>query len=204
MCRAGILWRGTAMAGAAPRGRSVWPTSGTPAAPYAWDRGQEATAIRAHAGDVPAHDAVWVVDVTFLPTRAGWLHLAALLDLHKRQIVSWAMGERADQTLVSAALRMALDSRRPASGAIYHSAPQRRLSGRAQGSRPAAEHEPQGDAVRQCGDGKLFSSLKQELTHHVRFADLDEARCKLFDYIKVFYSSLGYRTPVEQERQASA
>lgn len=58
--------------------------------------------------------------------------------------------------------------------------------------------------------GSFFSSLKQELTHHVRFADLDEAKYKLFDYIEVFYnrqwlhSSLGYRTPVEQERLASA
>lgn len=56
----------------------------------------------------------------------------------------------------------------------------------------------------------FFSSLKQELTHHERFADLDEARHKLFEYIEIFYnrqrlhSSLGYRTPVEQDRLASA
>lgn len=56
-----------------------------------------------------------------------------------------------------------------------------------QSSRPAAEHEPQGDAYDNCRC--FFSSLKQELTHHERsFADLDEARGKLFDYIEVFYN----------------
>ena len=47
----------------------------------------------------------------------------------------------------------------------------------------------------------FFSSLKQELTHHERFSDREEARSKEFDYIEVFYnrqrlhSSLGYRSP---------
>lgn len=163
----------------------------------------------------PKPDAVWVADITFVPTRAGWLHLAAVLDMHTRQIVGWAMGARADQTLASAALRMALERRRPASGAIHHSdqgsqytsgAYQAEL--KAAGLLPSMSRKgmPYDNAVMES----FFSSLKQELTHHERFADLDEARGKLFDYIEVFYnrqrlhSSLGYRTPVEQERLASA
>jgi putative transposase len=66
-------------------------------------------------------DAVWVADITFILTRAGWLDLAAVPDVHTRQIVSWAMGERADQRLASAALQMALERRTPAPGAIHHS-----------------------------------------------------------------------------------
>ncbi|WP_164914641.1 DDE-type integrase/transposase/recombinase, partial [Xanthomonas translucens] len=62
-----------------------------------------------------------VADITFIPTRMGWLYLAAVLDMHSRQIVGWAMGERADQSLASAALAMALHRRRPAQGAIHHS-----------------------------------------------------------------------------------
>lgn len=160
-------------------------------------------------------DAVWVADITFVPTRAGWLYLAAVLDLHTRQIVGWAMGERADQALASTALQMAIERRQPTAGAIHHSdqgsqytsgAYQAQL--RAAGLQPSMSRKgtPYDNAVMES----FFSSLKQELTHHERFADLDEARHKLFDYIEVFYnrqrlhSSLGYRTPVEQDHLASA
>jgi len=52
---------------------------------------------------------VWVGDVTFVATRAGWLYLAVLLDLHSRRVVGWSMSERND-----IALRMAITARRPA------------------------------------------------------------------------------------------
>ncbi|WP_413786043.1 IS3 family transposase (plasmid) [Agrobacterium sp. rho-13.3] len=163
----------------------------------------------------PKPDAVWVADITFVPTRAGWLHLAAVLDMHTRQIVGWAMGERPDQKLASAALRMALDRRGPASGAIHHSDQgSQYTSGAYQAELKAAGLQPSMSRKGMPYDNAVmesfFSSLKQELTHHERFADLDEARGKLFDYIEIFYnrqrlhSSLGYRTPVEQERLASA
>ena len=51
----------------------------------------------------------------------------------------------------------------------------------------------------------FFSSLKNELTHHERFADVDEARSKLFDYIEIFYNrqrkhqALSYRSPEQFE-----
>ncbi len=163
----------------------------------------------------PTPDAVWVADITFVPTRTGWLYLAAVLDLHTRQIVGWAMGERADQKLVSAALRMALERRRSASGAIHHSDQgSQYTSGAYQAELKAAGLQPSMSRKGMPYDNAVmesfFSSLKQELTHHERFADLDEARGKLFDYIEVFYnrqrlhSSLGYRTPVEQDLLASA
>ncbi|MBB2802815.1 hypothetical protein XarbCFBP7604_09170 [Xanthomonas arboricola] len=52
----------------------------------------------------------------------------------------------------------------------------------------------------------FFNSLKQELTHHERFASLDEARGKVFEYIEVFYnrqrlhSALGYRCRPSSKR----
>ncbi|SFN72921.1 putative transposase, partial [Dokdonella immobilis] len=54
----------------------------------------------------------------------------------------------------------------------------------------------------------FFSSLKQELTHHERFVDRDQARSKVFDYIEVFYnrqrlhSALGYQSPEQFEKMA--
>lgn len=160
-----------------------------------------------------APDEVWVADITFVPTRAGWLYLAAVLDLHTRQIVGWAMGTRADQALASAALEMALSRRRPRPGAIHHSdqgtqytsgAYQAQLKAVGLLSSMSRKGMPYDNAVMES----FFSSLKQELTHHQRFANPDEARQKVFDYIEVFYnrqrlhSSLGYRTPLEQDQLA--
>lgn len=159
----------------------------------------------------PGPDRVWVADITFVPTRMGWLYLAAVLDMHSRQIAGWAMGERADQALASAALAMALQRRRPAQGAIHHSdqgtqytsgAYQRQLQEAGLVASMSRKGMPYDNAVMES----FFSSLKQELTHHERFASLDQARGKVFEYIEVFYnrqrlhSALGYRSPAEFEK----
>ena len=62
---------------------------------------------------------VWVCDITYIRTRSGWLYLAAVLDLHSRRIVGWAMAMPA--ALVCAALQMAIIQRNPARGLIVHS-----------------------------------------------------------------------------------
>jgi len=68
-----------------------------------------------------ALDRVWVSDITSVPTRAGWLYLAMVLDLASRRIVGWAMSDTMDGALPLAALRIALAARRPAAGLILHS-----------------------------------------------------------------------------------
>lgn len=162
----------------------------------------------------PGPDRVWVADITFVPTRGGWLYLAAVLDMYSRQVAGWAMGERADQALASAALRMALQRRQPGTGAIHHSdqgsqytsgAYRRQLQEAGLIASMSRKSMPYDNAVMES----FFSSLKQELTHHERFTSLDEARRKLFDYIEVFYnrqrmhSSLGYRSPAEFEKMTA-
>jgi len=153
-----------------------------------------------------APDRVWVADITFVPTRQGWLYLAAVLDLHTRRIVGWAMGDRADQTLASSALAMALTRRKPAAGLIHHSdqgvqytckAYQKELQDAGIVVSMSRKGMPYDNAVMES----FFASLKQELTHHEQFKDRDEARSKVFDYIEVFYnrerlhSALGNRSP---------
>lgn len=59
-------------------------------------------------------------EVTFIPTRCGWLHLVALIDLYSRRIAGWSMSERNDQQLVKDALLMAVAARRPSTGLIHH------------------------------------------------------------------------------------
>ena len=63
----------------------------------------------------------WVCDITYIRTRSGWLYLAAVLDLHSRKIVGWAMSPAMPAGLVCAALQMAIVQRNPAPGLIVHS-----------------------------------------------------------------------------------
>src|SRR5207245_10116106 len=58
---------------------------------------------------VAQRNQVWVGDITAIPTRAGWLYLAVVLDLSSRRVVGWTMQPRADRTLATDALTMALD-----------------------------------------------------------------------------------------------
>lgn len=156
-------------------------------------------------------DQVWVADITYVPTRQGWLYLATVLDVHSRRIVGWAMSHRPDQALASDALAMALTHRNPSRGTIHHSdqgtqytskAYQHQLHSAGLIASMSRKGMPYDNAVMES----FFSSLKLELTHHESFADLEVAKAKIFHYIEVFYnrqrlhSSLGYHSPDTFER----
>ena len=66
-------------------------------------------------------DRVYVGDITYIRTWEGWLYLATVIDLASRRVVGWAMADHMRAELVGDALRMAIDNRRPAPGAIFHS-----------------------------------------------------------------------------------
>lgn len=63
----------------------------------------------------------WVSDITYVPTREGWLYLAVILDLASRLVVGWSMGETLESKLAVDAFRMALQRRRPVGGLLHHS-----------------------------------------------------------------------------------
>ena len=62
----------------------------------------------------------WTGDITYIPTRQGWLYLAVILDVFSRRVIGWAMSTRCDELLVETALRMALVPSRPAPGLLHH------------------------------------------------------------------------------------
>ena len=66
-------------------------------------------------------DAVWLADISYLPTDEGWLYLAAIEDLATREIVGWSMADHLRAGLCVDALVMALQRRRPEAGLIHHS-----------------------------------------------------------------------------------
>jgi transposase InsO family protein len=156
-------------------------------------------------------DRAWAADITYIPTRAGWLYLAAVEDLHSRRIVGWSMSDRIDSRLVVDALEMAITRRLPAAGLVAHSD---------RGSQYVSEHYQRlltrhgitcsMSRLADCWDNapmeSFFASLKTELVHGEDYRTREEARASLFEYIEVFYnrvrrhSALGYRSPIEYER----
>jgi len=73
------------------------------------------------AFDIEAPGKVWGTDITYIPTREGWLYLAGVKDFGSKEIVGYDMGARMTKELVMAALRKALRNRRPSTGCIHHS-----------------------------------------------------------------------------------
>jgi putative transposase len=162
---------------------------------------------------VESADRVWVGDMTFVRTGAGFLYLAVLLDLYSRRVVGWSMSHKPDAPLILGALAMALESRRPLPGLIHHtdrgslySATAYRALMLENGLRPSMGAK--GCAYDNAVAESFFSNLKNELVHHCDFVTREQARAAIFDYTELFYNrkrlhqTLGYRTPEEVERAA--
>lgn len=153
---------------------------------------------------------VWVGDVTYIATRAGWIYLAVLLDLYSRKVIGWAMSERNNKELVIDALNMALERRRPQSHVLHHSdrgsiygsdAYQSKLV--ASGLVPSMSRH--GDCYDNAVAESFFSTLKNELVYDQRFESRNHARTEVFKFIEIYYNrqrlhqSLGYVTPDAME-----
>jgi len=164
--------------------------------------------------EVPEPDRVWAGDVTYLPTREGWLYLAVLLDLYSRKVVGWAMSDHNDEELTLAALQMALDQRQPAPGLLHHSD-----RGTTYASGTYQDVLEQNDIIcsmsrkADCWDNAVvesfFSTLDIECGNQQRFESHAAARREVAEYILGFYnptrlhSYLGYMSPMEFERAAA-
>jgi putative transposase len=153
-------------------------------------------------------DAVWLADISYLPTDEGWLYLAVIEDLATREVVGWSMADHLRAELCTDALVMALQRRRPEEGLIHHSdrgvqyaaEPYRKVLKR-HGIKQSMSRK--GNCLDNAPMESFFASLKKEHVHHVRFRGRAEARAAVFEYVEVFYnrqrlhSALGYRTPAE-------
>ena len=71
--------------------------------------------------EVTEPNRVWVTDLTYIWTREGSIHLVAVLDLHSRRIVGWALGSKPTADLTKQALIQAIWRRRPKPGLVIHS-----------------------------------------------------------------------------------
>lgn len=156
-------------------------------------------------------DRLWVADITYIPTWAGFLYLAVVLDVFSRRIVGWSMANHLRQELVIDALDMALGQRRPKE-VVHHSDQGRQYTSLAFGKRcKMAGVKPSMGSVGDCYDNAMcesfFASLECELLDRRRFKNHAEARLAVFKYIEGWYnphrrhSSLGNISPMAYEKR---
>ncbi len=165
--------------------------------------------------DVAKPNAVWVGDITYLWTQAGWLYLAALLDLYSRKVVGWSLSSHVDAELVEGALEMAMGRRHREAGLIHHTDRGSQYAAhayRAMLRRHAivCSMSGKGDCLDNAVAERFFGSLKRERTSHRYYETRQEARDDVVDYIEMFYNStrlhsyLGYMSPNDYEKMPRA
>jgi len=159
----------------------------------------------------PAPDRLWVADITYVPTWAGFLYLAVVVDAFSRRVVGWSMANHLRTELVLEALNMALSQRRPGE-VIHHSDQGCQYTSFAFGRRcREMSVRPSTGSVGDCYDNALcesfFATLECELIDRRSFRTQAEARMALFEFIESWYnphrrhSGIDYHSPVDYERR---
>ena len=162
--------------------------------------------------EVSRPNTAWVSDITYIPTDEGWLYLAGHKDLFNGEVVGYAMGERLTKNLVSESLFRAVAAKRPAKGLIHHSD---------RGSQYCcyeyrelleqfgmnASMSRKGNCFDNAPMESFWGTLKQELVHHRRYRNRQEAIQDITEYIEIFYNRqrrqarLGFLSPVAYEQK---
>lgn len=160
-------------------------------------------------------DRAWVGDITYLPTREGWLYLAVIIDLFSRRVVGWAMSTRATNELVLNAFQLAVGRRQVQPGLLlFHSDRGVQYAARdyqrvLKKSRILCSMSRRGNCWDNAVAESFFASLETELLDEMRDASRQDVGQAVFEYIECYYnqqrlhSTLGYRTPVEFEIETS-
>jgi len=153
----------------------------------------------------------WVSDITYIRTKEGWLYLAVIIDLFSRKVVGWSMRSDIKTGLLLDALRMAIRARKPLAGLIHHSDRGVQYASflfqeALQQARMLCSMSRKGNCWDNAVAESFFSTLKRELIYpHGIFANLEEARNRIFSYIETWYnrqrrhSALQYLSPSEYE-----
>jgi putative transposase len=161
-----------------------------------------------------APNQLWVADITYVPTWAGFLFVAIVLDVYSRRVVGWAMATHLRTELVLDALNMAVYRRNP-TNVIHHSDQGSQYTSIAFGKRcEEANVRPSMGSVGDCYDNAMCESfnaiLECELLVKHRFKTPREASLAVFDFIEGFYNprrrhtSIGSISPIEFERRTHA
>jgi putative transposase len=156
-------------------------------------------------------DQLWVADITYIRLQTEFVYLAVVIDAFSRRVIGWALDRTMEDDLTLAALRMALEMRKPSPGLVHHSD---------RGSQYASGHytdllKTQGCQIsmsrkaspwENAGCESWMKTLKAEEVYRQEYRNLGEAQALIAQFIEEVYnqkrlhSSLGYRPPVEFEQ----
>ena len=152
----------------------------------------------------------WVTDITYIPTKSGWVYLCVFLDLYSRMIVGWSVDKNMKTEMVLKALKSACAKRNPGNNLIIHSD-----QGSQFGSNDFKQYLKNNNFIQSmsrrgnCWDNacveSFFRLIKVEELNDYSFKNIDDVKYKIFSYIEYFYnrqrihSSLGYMSPVNYE-----
>lgn len=155
-------------------------------------------------------DRTWVADITYIPTGAGFLYLAVVIDLWSLKVVGWSMRSDLTAPLVTDALDMAIQQRNPDRSEPLHSDRGSPHTSTAFGARchqagiiPSMGRK--GNAYDNAVAESFFATLETELLHRTRFRNRIRARIGVFEFPKGFYkthrrhSAIGYHSPNDYE-----
>jgi putative transposase len=161
--------------------------------------------------DPPAPNLLWTSDITYIPTDEGWLYLAAVLDLHSRQVVGWSLQSHMQTSLVKDALLMACFRRHPPPGLIFHSDRGSQYCSAdfqttLQAWRMRSSMSRKGNCWDNAPTESLWGRLKTACVHGRRFATRDQARQSVMDWLAFYnhsrlHSALGYVSPMQYEQR---
>jgi len=162
---------------------------------------------------VDKENTVWVLDITHVKTKEGWLYVSTVLDLYSRRIVGLSMGNRMDAHLVVKSLNQAICHRSPNAGLILHSDRGTQYT--------SLEYQKfvieKGFVLSMSAKGccydnavieSFFHTLKTEHTFFHKFETRQEAMRSIFEYVEIFYnrqrihSTLDFLSPLEFEQQS--
>ena len=160
--------------------------------------------------EAKAPNQKWLVDITYVATKEGWLYVAGVLDLYSRKIVGLAMDTHMRTELVERALTTAQGIRQPKKGLLHHSDRGSQYTGKAYRKclrklKAKVSMSAKGDCWDNAPMESFWASLKREAAFDT-FNSRAEARAAIFDYVMVFYnrqrrhSSLGYLSPEQFEQ----
>lgn len=156
-----------------------------------------------------APNVLWSGDITYIPTDEGWLYLAAVLELHSRQVVGWSMQPHMQTSLVTDALRMAWFRRHPQPGLIFHSDRGSQycshdFQAALRGYGMLSSMSRKGNCWDNAPTESLWGSLKVGRLYGKRFATHRDAMDEVIDWLTFYnhrrlHSTLGYISPMKFE-----
>jgi putative transposase len=162
-----------------------------------------------------AVNQLWVADITYIRLRNEFVYLAVVLDAFSRRVVGWALGRTLEADLPVAALRMALDQRRPSPGLVHHSDRGVQYASFAY-TELLKQHQATismsrtGNPYDNAACESFMKTLKQEEVYRNEYRDFQEARASIGDFLERVYnqirlhSALGYVPPAEFEQNGGA